>query len=187
MIARSVAAVLLLAVVSAAGAAAQELAPAGSPPPALGAGDSQPIPDYVLYRFFFAHLENLDRIASQLEAAGKDGQGWRSHEQRAAGLGAEEGAILKQVAAGCNLALEKQRATIKAAIAKAGPSLQEPSAELRQLGEEEERIVAQRVARLRSRLGEAAFQQLDRYLQQSFRAKIKMQAASTARVPGGGR
>jgi hypothetical protein len=156
------------------------------------AGGGQQIPDPIVYRFFFAHLENLDKVAAQQEARGKDGNAWRSHEQRAAGLSAAEGAVLKQVATDCNLAVKQQRARMRAAFAAQmqaaqGKSLRGPSPELRQLAQEGDEMVGQRIERLRAELGEAAFRKLDDYLQRSFKPKIKAQPVSTARARRGAR
>jgi len=161
-----------------------------SPQPAAEAGNHQPIPDHVLYRFFFAHLESLDRIAAQQEAAGKDGEGWRSHEQRAAGLSAEEGAVVKRVAAECNRAVRGQQAKLRAAIAaaksQAGSGERNPPPEVHALAKAEEEIVEQHIGQLRSQLGEAGFQKLDGYLKTSVKVHIKTQASPTARAQRGG-
>lgn len=181
---RGLAGIFLLSVLPLAGAAAQDRVPAADPPQLAGPR----IPDRVVYRFFFAHLENLDRVASQLEAAGKDGKGWRSHEQRAAGLSADEGAALKRVAADCNLAVKQHRARMRAALAARpgrGKSFQEPSPELRQLAQDGEQIVDRRIEELRSRLGEPAFQKLDSYLRKSFKPRITTQTVAASRVPRG--
>lgn len=184
--------IVVLNVLPFAAAVAQERIPTSEPPLLAGASENgQHIPARVIYRFFFAHLENLDRIASQLEAAGKDGKGWRSHEQRAAGLGAEEGAILKRVATDCNRAVKTHKARLQAAFAAAKAqhantkSLPEPPPELQQLVQEGDQIVDLRIAQLRAQLGEESFQKLDSYLKKSFGAKIKMQPVATARAPRG--
>src|ERR1700731_3243915 len=66
---------------------------------------TQQVPPYLIYSFFFLHLDNLDQVALQEEAKGNNGDGWRTHEQRAAQLTDDEGLILKQVAYDCNKAI----------------------------------------------------------------------------------
>lgn len=155
------------------------------------AGGGQQIPDPVVYRFFFAHLENLDKIAAQQEAAGKDGKGWRSHEQVAMGLTVDEGAAVKQVAADCNRSLKSQESRLKAAMAAVksqtpkGKSRKEPAPELNRIFAERDQIVSQHIEQLRSLLGEAAFQKLESYLRGNFKPKVKAQASQARSARNG--
>src|SRR5262245_25001962 len=86
------------------------------PPPTIDGSDTQELAEFL---FFFQHLANLDAAADAAEAAGNppDASSWRSLDQRAAGLTDQEGAILKQVAYGCNQALRDHDAEVQAAAA----------------------------------------------------------------------
>lgn len=185
-----VATAILLLLASAAGAVPPDREPAARPPRPAAAAGSESVPDSILYRFYFAHLENLDRVAAQQEAAGKEGLGWRTHEARAAGLTPEEGEVLRQVAADCNRLVRENRSRLQAALAperspkSAGKAVQDPQENILPLAADDERAVLERVDELRTRLGEAAFQKLDRYLRASFRPRITTRAVPAPGLHG---
>jgi hypothetical protein len=157
-----------------------------------GAVAAPQVPPYVIYRFFFLHLDDLDQVALQEEARGNSGEGWRSHEERAAQLNEEEGKILKQVAYDCNKALrdldEKAKATIAASRAQDpnGKSVNLPlPPELVSLQDEQIAIVNSSVDDLRVKLGADSFKKLDDYIQTRFKTSTQPASTSDSKRPGG--
>ena len=152
-------------------------------------------PSHVVYRFFFHHLANLDELAAKREAAGKDGEAWRTHDQKVARLTAQEGEVLKRVAYACNQALAEQDQRISAALAawrRQDPDARSRHAtlppELAQLWAGRAEIVDSHVEQLRALLGEASFKKLDGYVQGNFRpAKQALTAPAQPPAPSSGR
>lgn len=160
--------------------------------------DAQPVPDHVIYLIYFRHLANLDQVAAQREAEGKEGGGWRSHEQRAAGLNEDEGKVLKQVAYDCIQAVTEVDKKIQNVIANfhaqrpQGEYLRvPPPQELTQLEEEKTQIINAHIEQLESRLGEDAFKKLTAHVSNNFKPSVKQLPVQspppTAKLPGGGR
>jgi len=158
--------------------------------------DAQPVPDHVIYLLYFRHLANLDQVAAQREAEGKEGRGWRSHEQRAAGLSEEEGNILKQVAYDCIQAVTEVDKKIQNVIANfhaqhpQGEYLRvPPPPELTQLEEEKMQTINLHIEQLESRLGEDAFKKLTSHVSNNFKASVKQLPIQSpplrAKMPGG--
>lgn len=165
---------------------------------------TQQVPAYVLYRFFFLHLANLNQVAAKVEKAGdKEGAAaLRNHEQHAAGLSEEKAAIVNQVASECNQAVAEEDAKIKAAIAAfqaqypRGQYLKvQPPAGLLDLQQQRIQIIQSHIDRLHSQLGEESFQRLDAHVQKRFGASIKRQppgqkssqvTTTSSNVSGGG-
>ncbi len=123
-------------------------------------------PSASTYAFFFNRLADLDEAAGDDEAAGLDPNAAekRQRETRAAGLTEREGTILKEVAFDCNRALAPLEAKLQAS--RDGGLWQEAS----RLWDERSRIAEPYVVRLRARLGEAAFANLDTYVGDHFGA-----------------
>jgi hypothetical protein len=137
--------------------------------------DADPDLELATYRFFFGHLATLDRVATRLEAAGKDGLPFRTHDQRAAGLSREDGVLLKHVAYDCLRQLAEQDAKVRAAIAafraqNAAPDLRtiEAHPEFAELDRETALIISSHIDALRSQLGSKAFGKVDAYVHASF-------------------
>lgn len=159
--------------------------------------DAQPAPDHVVYLIYFRHLANLDQVAAQREAEGKDGGGWRSHEQRAASLSEEEGYILKRIAYDCLQSVaevDKKIQNVAAAFLAQHPLGEYlksgPPPELTQLEEEKARIINAHIDQLKSALGKDAFGKLVLHIAKSFMPSVKQVPASAtpkSQVPGGGR
>ncbi len=153
---------------------------------------SHPELDYVKYRVFFRHLANLDQHATEVEAKGKNGDGWRTHEQRAIGLNADEGTILKQIAYDCNQAVEDQDAKIKAgldAFRAQYPHGQfakvEPPQELVQLWQERTQIITSHIEQLKSALGGPSFYKVDRYVQTLYKTAVTTPPVPATSPTGG--
>lgn len=129
------------------------------------------VPDYILYKAFFAHVEHLDDFAAKLESEGKDGHGFRTHDQRLAGLSEAEGLMLKQVAYAANIdgrnasvkiqAAMKQAHALRVQAELAGTA---PTSNLKQAFDERNASISSHLAELRAMLGEASFQKLDTYV-----------------------
>jgi hypothetical protein len=165
-------------------------APGAPTSTAIGAPIQAPlaaeVPNWVRYRFFFLHLASLDKLAADQEAKGKDGKAWRTHAQRAAGLSEEEGKIMKQIAFECNQAASDVTAQADALMATyrtqvaAAPTAVPPAEQRRQLAEQKIQIINAHIDRLRSMLGDTAFQKLDTYLKETFKAEVRTSPATSA-------
>ncbi len=138
------------------------------------------VPDSVTYGFFFQHLSDLDDFALRQIAIGQDGEGWRTHVQHEAGLTDDEGAILKEVAYDSIRAVKKVDAKLQpllgsrpAMVNRQSISSITPPSEASLLLEERWRVIVEHLATLRARLGEDAFQKLDRYVDQKIRTSIQ--------------
>jgi len=131
--------------------------------------DASNTPDPVVeFLFFFQHLASLDAAADSAEAEGNpNASQWRRHEQLAAGLTDEQGEILKEVAYGCNQALQDHDAELQAS----GTIPADQSVGTRE-------IVSAAVDELRSRLGEEAFQTLASYVHATFGPEIELVSSS---------
>jgi len=131
---------------------------------------SQAVTEDVIYRFFFEHVENLDHVAEKLESEGKNGDGFRTHDQRLAGLTEDEGAMMKQVAYACNQAMKEQDAKVQAArkaYRTQSPGGGTPTAsapEVTQALDERKEAINSYIAQLRAMLGESSFLKLDGYV-----------------------
>jgi len=146
---------------------------------------TSPVEDYVVYRFFFEHLENLDKGADYFEAEGKDGSEFRSYEQKAANLTELEGQVMKQVAFDCNRAVEqvmaKQKAMIDALRAQYPhtPIYKIPAVyhvplppELAEFDQQKKQIINDHINQLKSLIGDASFQKLDAYVKKRFHPRV---------------
>jgi hypothetical protein len=175
--------------------------PIGSKPPVVGDGltatahesTAQGTVTEATYAFFFSHLDHLDREADRQAALGNEpaAKEWRSHEQLAAGLDAQEASLLKQVAYDCNLALRKKDAEIQTSAAafhaasKAESHTATPPLDLQVLWQDRVQIIHQHIDRLRSLLGEERFRALDSYVLANF-APVQVSPAAAA-AKGGSR
>ena len=135
----------------------------------------------VTYAFFFTHLDNLDRAADKEAALGheKAAVEWRTHEQSAAGLDAQEARLMKQVAYDCNQLVADKETEIRALMA--GFRQQHPNGEFLTLPKPQElyvlwqdrvQIIEQHIDQLRSALGEAGFLKLDSYIRANFAPQV---------------
>lgn len=142
-----------------------------SQPPAISQ-TSQAVPDQVIYRFFFRHVETFDKVAEKLESQGKDGHGFRTHDQRLSGLTEDEGALVKRIAYDCNQALKNAEAKVPAiskaptvqSLGKENPSQAETRAARANARVEINGIMDSYIVQLQATLGEASFQKLDKYV-----------------------
>ncbi len=75
--------------------------------PAIQAGPS----DYLLFRFFFAHVLSVVSFADDLKAAGKDDAAARARFKDAARLADTEAKLLKSAAARCSADLDAHART----------------------------------------------------------------------------
>lgn len=147
---------------------------------------STEIPDYVLFHFFFVHLENLEAVAASEEAKGaKDADKWRTHEQRAAQLTQAEGRSLNQVAHLCNQAVKEQETKIRAALKSwrdnniSANAVSTPPSELAQLFDERQHIISSYISELKAQLGEDSFEKLSAYILANFKVTTTAPPASS--------
>lgn len=144
--------------------------------------DPVPSPS-TIYHIFFMHLAQLDSVAAKMEAGGKSGNHWRTHDQVLAGLTAAEGDALKKVAYDCNQAMAEQNVKIQneiTSIRRQSPKGQglTPTPELDQLWSGRAQIINSYIGQLHSRLGETSFKKLDAYVKRNFvPTKIDLSAA----------
>jgi hypothetical protein len=148
------------------------------------ASDAAAPPAYQVYHMFFMHLANLDAFAAKLEADGKDGKRWRTHDERFAGLTADEGDTMRKVAFDCNKALEDQDKKIQDAIRAIRQQYPNtfpivPPPELDQLWTDRTQIILSHMKQLQSLLGDSSFQKLDDYVQSNFHP-VKQNLPSSA-------
>lgn len=141
----------------------------------------QPLPDSIRYRIFFRHVSGLQQLADSREKAGnaKAAAGWRTHDQRLAGLDDAEGAVLKQVAENCNQAIQKQEAQAKAIISKipaeelkARPLDGATLSVLKGFRLERDQIVQSHIDSLKSTLSETSFLKLDAYVSDLLKSSV---------------
>ncbi|HZI58596.1 MAG TPA: hypothetical protein VFF39_17580 [Verrucomicrobiae bacterium] len=137
--------------------------------------DVSPLPAWVTYRFFFLHVANLDKVAAQEEANGKEGEKWRTHDQRVARLSEEEGKIVRQEAHDCNQEVSDMDAKIQAEASvfrtqyptgRDRDILLPPELEYR--WQQRIQIINSHIDQLRLMLGEDSFQKLDSYVHRDF-------------------
>jgi CHRD domain len=142
-------------------------------PGGVGAGSpgAAPLPRFQSpsrskYAFFFRYLAQVDASAADDEAAGLKGNAAERplRVARAAKLTESEGAILKEVAFECDQALASLDARLRA-MSTIGVG---PSPEALRLWDERTHLADPYVARLRARLGDAAFTNLDTYIGDHF-------------------
>ena len=130
----------------------------------------------MIYRFFFQIVENADHQAEKMESEGKNADELRTHYQREAGLTADEGTTMKQIAYECNQAL-KDRAARKAEAREAYGTAWRPSCctqgvhshDATEPPHETRDLVNSFTERLRSMLGESSYQKLDAYIKRNTR------------------
>jgi hypothetical protein len=133
------------------------------------------MPDRFLYEVFFNNMAVLDQVADREEQAGNHEQamGWRTYDQRLAGLNDAEGQILKEVEVDCMRAVHEQDKKFQAAARKfrlaTGGGITAPiPPELFQMNDERYAIIQRQIDQLRVALGESSFQKLDRYVHAVF-------------------
>jgi hypothetical protein len=137
------------------------------------------VPDYVVYRTFFSHVAEREQMAAQLESQGNNAEDFRAHDWKAAGLTADEGASMKQVALDCIQALSDLSQHMQADRAAQGASPSNPASASRSLSgssqpyEHRSEIVNDHINQLKQMLGDTSFAKLDKYVR-------TLQAASGA-------
>src|SRR5262245_4598287 len=90
----------LSAICVAAGLAAQ------SSPQANQSKAGAPLPDTVVFRFFFIRVGFLESIGDRQAAAGKDARGSRTEIQRLARLTDSETSLVREIAVSCNAEID---------------------------------------------------------------------------------
>lgn len=144
----------------------------------------------VTYSFFFTHLDNLDRAADKEAALGheKAAVEWRTHEQLAAGLDAQEARLMKQVAIDCNQLVAEKEAQIRALMDDFRQ--QHPNGEFLTLPKPQElyvlwqdrlQIIDRHIDQLRSALGEEGFGKLDSYVRANFVPNVVKAGSAAAK------
>jgi hypothetical protein len=128
---------------------------------------------------FFRFMAAMDEFADKLEKEGKPeaAKAWRTHAQRAAGLGEQEGALLKEIASNCNLALANKdtelKTTIESALGQKADFISLRDAanpQLDRLSAERKEISDAHLDRMKAALGEESFRKLDAYVKDVFKS-----------------
>ncbi len=158
--------------------------------PATPHSPDEPIPQaYMIYHLYFLHLSSLDALAQRIDARGGDGEKWRTHEQRLAGLNEEQGKILVRVAYECKQDLEEQDKEFQKAAAAVrqqypgGQFAYAPPPELDRIWEGRILIITSHIDQLRVLLGEPSFQKLDDWVMRNFRSVQKPAAPAAQANP----
>jgi len=154
------------------------------------------IPETVIYRQLFRHLEFLKQKADEKDANGGDGQSLRSYYKRHAKLSDLQQRDLEEVAAECNREAEKldkkaKKLTDDFRAKNPGGKLAEgelppaPPAELAQLWNERNNVITQAREKLRATFGEQEFQRFNEYVKRGVMPNIKPVKLnpSTVRMP----
>jgi hypothetical protein len=177
--------VMLLSVATAASAESTRDRVAGSEVSALSrptgvSGVRSVVPDWMVYRFYFAHVANLERLASREDTLGnhEQAESWRTHELRAIGLSPREMDAVKEIAAECNEAIRQHDALATSARGTTtGPLTSmtvQTSVDEAPLAPERSSIVESHITRLRTRMGDEAAARLRRYLQETFEPNARL-------------
>jgi hypothetical protein len=142
---------------------------------------NRPIPDRVLYAFFFTEVVVRVQTAAEVKAKGKDDSYYLTVYSREAGLTDEEGVELNQIALDWQQQGDAIQSRRKAAIAAHRAESPTPPknpltmAEFGQFAKEDVDNVESHIEELKSLLGDASFAKLDAY--------VKVRYHPTAKLP----
>lgn len=129
---------------------------------------SPEVPDEVSYHQLFGQMAVFKKKAKELERQGKDGSTLKTYFKRKAELDDADARVLDDIAAQCDVELQRQDAKARAVIdafkaqypggrVPHGEQPKPPPAELRAMSEERDAIVLRYRDLLRASLGEEAF------------------------------
>lgn len=142
------------------------------------------IPETVVYRQLFRHLEFLKQKADEKDAKGEDGGPLRSYYKRQAKLSDRQARDLEEIAAECNREVEKldkkaKKLTDDFRAKNPGGKLAEgelppqPPAELGLLWAERNNVITQAKEKLRAAFGEQEFQRFNEHVKRGIVPNIK--------------
>jgi hypothetical protein len=145
---------------------------------------SPEIPDFVIYRELFRHMQFLKQKAAEKEKKGEDGSSYRNFHKRQAKLDDRQAAALDRIASACEAKVEqldkRAKEIINAARAEfpggripEGQTPPEPPAELRTMQDERVGTIMKARDELRAALGEREFKRFDDYVRENIAKKIK--------------
>jgi len=151
----------------------------------------------IVYGAFFRQIVQLEGIAGELDAQGRNGAELRAYVKSATGLTEPQVKLLKTVAVACDAALRQKDAQAQALIReirsrtpggrlKSRSELPQVPRELLQLQSEHDAIVQSHIASLETVLGPAAFQRLHEYVTQSFAKGITLRHLPPGQPAAGG-
>jgi hypothetical protein len=147
---------------------------------AMAQNPSPKTPEHLRYYFVFRQLSLLDQKAVAAERKGEGGTKYRQHYKKFALLNDHQMSQLDQIAKEClrevaaydariKQVVNEARAGIRAKKLEAGTPLPEPSAELKQIGIERDRIIRRAYRRLLDALGETEFKRFNEVIEKSVR------------------
>jgi hypothetical protein len=126
------------------------------------------VPDEVVYRHLFHHVSAFKKKAEEFRRAGKDGRSFETYFMRKAGLDEHQNQSLAELAseyevevgfldARAKVIIDAYEAQYPGGRVPQGQSPKPPSAELRAMSEERDRMVLRYRDRLRAAFGEEGF------------------------------
>jgi hypothetical protein len=132
-------------------------------------------PEHVVYRSFFHHLMALKDRATEIERTGGNGSGFRAYYENKVKLNTEQGRALDQIAADCErevavldakakIIITAFRASALAKNSVTSGTLPALPPELKTMQQQRDMIILRARQKLRTALGEEAFQQLDGFI-----------------------
>ena len=136
---------------------------------AQGAEQQLPeVPDEVGYRHLFHHVVAFKKKAEEFRRAGKEGRSFENYFRRKAGLDERQNETLDEIASEYEVKVSFLNARAKVLIdaydaqypggrVPQGKSLKPPSAELKAMSEERDRMVLRYGDRLRAEFGDEGF------------------------------
>jgi hypothetical protein len=133
-------------------------------------GSALPVPDHVLYEFFFRRVAGYEDLARKWEAEGKSGAPARNKLQEKAKLAAWEANLIETVAAEFRERIDALRAEAGVTAKQSAGSLS--TAQISELNAQRLQLVESYISRLRDPLGAARFQYVDAFV----RATTEVQA-----------
>jgi hypothetical protein len=145
---------------------------------------SQGVPKHVAYGLFFGEMMALKKKAAEREKQGIKAEAMRNFHKSRAKLSDHESQVLDAVASDCNdkvvklndqarTIINRERARHPNGKLKDGEALPTPPADLLQLEDRRTQTLLDARERLRSMLGQKAFDRIDTFIQHDIEARTK--------------
>jgi hypothetical protein len=129
--------------------------------------NGKPIPDYVLYNFFFFHVTWADRQAGKMASRGMDDAIYRTLVRREVGLTAKEEAMVKAIAADWRQKDSQLLTALTAIQAARASGVQANSQEVQNLESQRIQTVRDHISQLQAGFGNMRFQVLDAFVRKA--------------------
>lgn len=142
-----------------------------------------PIPDSVLFHFFFLHVASVEKAANSLKAQGKDDTIARGYFKSRAGLTDVETSLLKELAASCNADFATQSQAAVAQVNQLRAQYGQPSSfppaglqRIKDLDAQRNGVITDCQQRLQTGMGAARYQRLYAFVRQTESPAVKRTA-----------